>query len=241
MKRSRSKSPFAARRARLMEAMGEGVAVFLSTPEASFGHDTHYRYRPDPDLHSLTGFAEPEAAAVLDADRKRFTLFVRPRDRARETWEGRRAGPEGVVRDLEADEAFPIAELEAKLAELVRPARVLWLALGASATADAIASRLLATFRKEARHPQRGPTAVKDPTDLLHEMRLVKTPEEIALMERAAAISARAHREAMAFARPGRYEYEVEAAVERRFKAEGASGPAYATIVASGENATILH
>lgn len=224
-----------------MEAMGEGAALFCARPEAAFGHDTSYRYRPDPDLHYLTGFPEPEAALLLDADRKRTTLFVRPRDRARETWEGLRAGPEGAVRDFGVDEAFPAVEMEKVLAERLRGTDVLWLALGESAGADALATRLLARFRREARHPQRGPRFVKDPTDLLHEMRLVKTAEEIALLERAAEIAVRAHRDAMAAARPGRFEYQVEAAIERRFKAEGASGPAYATIVASGENATILH
>src|SRR5512146_2279040 len=176
-----------------MEKMGEGVAVFFATPEAPYGHDTHYRYRPDPDLHYLTGFPEPEAVAVIDAGKKRFTMFVRPRDRARETWEGRRAGPEGARRDYGADQAFPIGELEAKLPDLIRSSGVLWLALGESARADAIATTLLLRFRKDARNPLRGPIAVKDPTEILHEMRLFKSPDEIALMEKAAAISARAH------------------------------------------------
>ena len=87
------RSPFARRRARFFDAMGEGVAILFTAPEASFGHDVHYRYRPDPDFLYLTGFPEPGAAAVLDADARTFTLFVLPRDRERETWEGRRAGP----------------------------------------------------------------------------------------------------------------------------------------------------
>ena len=107
--------------------------------------------------------------------------------------------------------------------------------------ATAIVASLLARFRREARNPKRGPVTVKDPTDLLHAMRLVKAPEEIALMERAAAIAAAAHRDARRLAKPGLFEYELEAAIDRRFRAMGASGPAYPTIVASGENATILH
>ena len=83
--------------------MKEGVAILFATPEAAYGHDVHYRYRPDPDLFYLTGFTEPEAAAVLDADHRTLTLFVRPKDRAKETWEGRRSGPEGAVRDYGAD------------------------------------------------------------------------------------------------------------------------------------------
>ncbi len=235
------RSIFARRRARFFDAMGEGVALLFAAPEASFGYDIHYRYRPDPDLFYLTGFTEPGATAVLDADTRTLTLFVLPRDPERETWEGRRAGPEGAVNTFGADRAYPEDELGKRLPDLVRKARVLHHALGLSDTNDRLVSGFLARFRREARHARRGPVSVADPTDLLHAMRLVKSPEEIALLERAAAIAASAHRDAQRTARPGRFEYEVEAAVDRRFRAMGASGPAYPTIVASGENATILH
>jgi Xaa-Pro aminopeptidase len=234
-------SVFARRRARFLQEMGEGVALLFTAPKAASGYDVRTRYRPDPDFFYLTGFPEPEGVAVLDADRKTFTLFVRPRDRAKETWEGRRAGPEGATRDHGADHAYPVAELPRRLPELVRRARVLHYAFGGHADGDSVVLGLLGRFRREARHPKRGPVTVKDPTDLLHAMRLVKAPEEIALMERAAAIAAAAHRDARRLVRPGLFEYELEAAIDRRFRAMGAGGPAYTTIVASGENATILH
>ncbi len=232
---------FARRRARFFDGMKEGVALLFATPEAAYGHDVHYRYRPDPDLFYLTGFPEPEAAALLDAERRTLTLFVRPKDRAKETWEGRRSGPEGAVRDHGADRAYAFGELAKRLPDLVRRANVLHYAFGAHAEGDRIVASLLARFRREARSPRRGPSAVADPTDLLHAMRLVKGPEEIALMERSAAIAVAAHREARRRAKPGLFEFQLEAAIDARFRAMGASGPAYPTIVASGENATILH
>jgi Xaa-Pro aminopeptidase len=235
------RSVFARRRERFMESLDGGVALLLASPEASFGHDVAYRYRPDPDFFYLTGFPEPEAAAVLDAERKRFLLFVRPRDRARETWDGRRSGPEGAVATYGADEAFPIGELAQRLPDLVRPASSLHVALGANTEADRLAGELLARFRREARNPQRGPVTLCDPTTVLHEMRLVKEPEELALMARSCAIAAEAHVSAMRLASPGRFEHELEAEVDSIFRARGASGPAYPTIVAGGANATILH
>jgi Xaa-Pro aminopeptidase len=234
-------SVFARRRARFLHEMGEGVALLFTTPKAASGYDVRTRYRPDPDFFYLTGFTEPEAVAVLDADRKTFTLFVRPRDRAKETWEGRRAGPEGAMRDYGADHAYTLAELPKRLPDLVRRARVLHHAFGGHADGDSVVAGLLGRFRRDARHPKRGPVTVKDPTDLLHAMRLVKAPEEIVLMERSAAIAVAAHREARRLAKPGLFEYQLEAAIDSRFRAMGASGPAYPTIVASGENATILH
>ena len=232
---------FARRRARFFDGMKEGVALLFATPEAAYSHDVHYRYRPDPDLFYLTGFTEPEAAAVLDADLRTFTLFVRPKDRSKETWEGRRSGPEGVVRDHGADRAYPFGDLSKRLPDLVRRAHVLHYVFGAHAEGDRIVASLLARFRRETRNPKRGPATVVDPTDLLHAMRLVKAPEEIVLMERSAAIAVAAHREARRLAKPGLFEYQLEAAIDSRFRAMGASGPAYPTIVASGENATILH
>ncbi|MGE5346460.1 MAG: aminopeptidase P N-terminal domain-containing protein [Acidithiobacillales bacterium] len=232
---------FRRRRERFFEKMGEGVALLFAAPEQSLGWDIHYRYRPDPDLLYLTGFSEPEAVAVLDADRRRFTLFVRPKDRERETWEGRRAGPEGAMREAGADAAFPVGELDRRLPGLLRRHAVLYFALGQSEKGDRIAASLLARFRREARSPRRGPVVVKDAAEILHEMRLVKEPEEIAALARAAEIAARAHRDAMAIAAPGSWEYELAAALERRFVKEGAAGPAYPSIVASGANTTILH
>ena len=232
---------YARRRERLYDRIGDGVALLFAPPEASFGHDIHYRYRPDPDLLYLTGFPEPEAVAVLDGTRRKWTLFVRPKNRERETWDGRRAGPRGATADFGADHAYPIAELEERLPALVRGTDRLFHALGLDADADRRVAALLARFRREARDPRRGPTAVLDPTDVLHEMRLRKGPEEVALLERSCAVAARAHRDAMAAARPGAFEYEVEAAVLRRFTREGAPHPSYPTIVASGANATILH
>lgn len=231
----------ARRRNRFFDDLKEGVALLFAAPEAAYGHDIHHRYRPDPDLFYLTGFAEPDAAGVFDADRRRVTLFVRPKDRLRETWEGRRAGPEGAVRDFGADEAYPVAELPKRLPKLIRKARVLHHAIGAHADGDRLVASLLARFRREARHKERGPVVVSDPTDLLHERRLVKDEAELAHLRASASIAAAAHRDAMALARPGRHEYELEAAIEGRFKAGGASGPSYPTIVASGVNATILH
>jgi len=234
-------SVFSGRRTRFFDAMKEGVAVLFAAPEAAFGHDVHYRYRPDPDLFYLTGFPEPDAVAVFDADRRTFTLFVRPKDRAKETWEGRRSGPEGAARDFGADAAHPIAELPRRLPDLLRRSRVLHYAFGSHAEGDRIVAGLLARFRREARHARRGPVSVADPTDLLHAMRLVKSPDEITLMQRAATIAATAHRDAQRLAKPGLFEYQIEAAIDRRFRTMGATGPAYPTIVASGDNATILH
>ena len=233
---------FTRRRTRFFETIGEdAVALLFAPPERYFGHDTTYRYRPEPDFTYLTGFGEPEAVAVFDGKKRKFLLFVRPKDRERETWEGRRAGPKGAVADFGANAAYPLAELDKRLPELLRPAAKLYHAFGVVPERDRTVVDLLALFRREARNPKRGPEQVVDVTTVLHEMRLRKEAAELVVLARSCDIAARAHREAQAAARPGRFEYEVEAVLMRRFLAAGAAAPSYHPIVASGENATILH
>jgi Xaa-Pro aminopeptidase len=229
--------------AEFMRRMGEGsVAVVAAAPEAVRSNDTHYRFRQDSDFYYLTGFDEPEAVAVVAPAREenRYVLFVRPRDPERETWEGRRAGVEGARETFGADAAFPAAELADKLAELLDGARNLYYRLGANPALDQLVVRTLGEMRAQSRK-YAVPDSVTDPGAILHEMRLVKTEDEIELMQRAADISAEAHEEAMRAARPGMMEYEIEALIEYVFRRSGAAAPAYTTIVGGGANATVLH
>src|SRR5215207_7293244 len=230
--------------AEFVRRMGpDSVAIIPAAREALRSNDTEYRFRQDSDFYYLTGFNEPEAVAVIAPSREaRYTLFVRPRDREKETWTGQRAGVEGAKERHGADEAFPVEEFDAKLSELLDGARTLYYRLGSgSPDLDQQLIRQLARMRALGWRKARPPQTITDPGALLHEMRLFKTDEEVALMQRAADIAAEAHREAMRAARPGAKEYEIEALVEYTFRRAGASGPAYNTIVGGGANATILH
>jgi Xaa-Pro aminopeptidase len=232
----------AARRARVSARLGDGVLVLAAAPERVRTADILYPYRQDSDLDYLTAFPEPEAVAVLAPGTKEpFVLFVRPRDPEREQWVGWRAGVEGAVAAYGADAAHPIDELERVLPHLLERAPDVWLTVHRD---DPLAARLLAAVRRaqEARpRSGHGPTALREPGELLHEMRLHKAPEEVACMREAIAIACEAHREAMRAARPGMREYEIEALIDYTFRRRGAAGPAYPSIVASGPNATVLH
>jgi len=234
---------FARRRAALMQAIGPNAALVLhSPPEAQRGSVTG-RYRQSSDIYYLTGFAEPEATVVLrpGAETERFVLFVRPRDKEREVWDGRRAGVEGAVATYGADAAYPVAELDKKLPELIGNLEDLHHGLGLNPRFDRAVSAAIVHLRATERRGQRPPRRVIDPRATLHEMRLRKSAEEIACLRRAAAITAEAHIAAMAAGRPGVPEYELEALIEYTFRRRGGAGPGYSTIVGSGDNATILH
>ncbi|MBV8858894.1 MAG: Xaa-Pro aminopeptidase [Acidobacteria bacterium] len=230
--------------AEFMRRMEPGsVAIIPAAREVTRSHDTEYRFRQDSDFYYLTGFREPDALAVVAPGREKpFTLFVRPRDREKEIWNGRRAGVEGAKEAYGADEAFPVEEFEAKLTELLDGARHLYYRLGnGHAELDQTLIRQLARMRTMGRKGVRPPQAVIDPGVLIHEMRLIKSADEIKLMRRSADIAAEAHREAMASARPGMREYELDALIEYVFRRNGSAAPAYNSIVGSGANATILH
>ena len=231
-----------ARRARLAQAMQGGVAVLPTAPERVRNRDTHYPYRYDSHFYYLTGFAEPEAVLVIVAGAQpKSLLFCREKNEERETWDGFRFGPAAARERFGFDEAHPIAALEAKLAELLADQPALYYPVGADAAWDARAMGWLNAVRAQARAGVGAPERVQDVRALVDEMRLVKDAHELAVMRRAAAISAVAHRRAMQAARPGRFEYELEAELLHEFRRSGAQFPAYWPIVASGANACVLH
>jgi Xaa-Pro aminopeptidase len=234
---------FANRRQRFLTAIPDGVAVLPSAPVSVRSNDVEFIYRQDNDFYYLTGFAEPESVAVFAPGNAggQFILFVRPRDRERETWTGKRAGVEGAVADFGADRAYHIDELDHVLPEILAHVEKIYYPLGNN---EPMNQRMVGWLRQcQAMRPRSGAGAnsLLDPREILHEMRLFKEPEELAVMRRAIAISNLAHQRAMREARGGKGEWTVEAAIEYAFRSEGAAGPSYPSIVASGPNATILH
>ncbi len=221
----------------------KSVAIIPAAREAVRSHDTNYRYRQNSDFFYLTGFEEPEAIAVIaPSEAKKFTLFVRPRDPERAIWDGYRAGVEGAKADYSADEAFPIAEFDEKLPEILDGPASLYYAFGhADSELDEKIIRQLTLMRETNRRPLEPPQTIVDPTLILHEMRVFKSEPEVEIMQRAADIAAAAHVEAMKTARAGMKEYEIEALLEASFRRQGAAGSSYTSIVGSGANATTLH
>jgi Xaa-Pro aminopeptidase len=233
---------FIDRRRRFAEALGDGLAVVPAAAETVRNNDVHHPFRQASDFFFLTGFDEPDAVALIDPAhaKERFVLFVRPRDREMEIWNGHRAGVEGAVATYGADAAYPIDQLDARLREHALERETIYYRLGTGA-ADGRVVRLVTDLRAARARGFPAPRRIEDPGPILHELRLHRSPAELARQRRACAISRDAHAEAMRYARPGMHEYEVQAAVEFVFRSEGSPRDAYPSIVASGPNACILH
>jgi len=238
------KDEFSRRRRLLMKMIGKGGIVILpAVPEKSRNSDVLYHYRPDSDFFYLTGFAEPEAVAVLIPGRPHgeYVLFLRDRDPTRETWDGRRAGPEGAVRDFGADDAFPISDIDDILPGLMENCERVHYTMGLHQEFDQRVIGWVNSLKGgQSRSGAPAPQEFVALDHLLHDMRLFKSSAELDAMRRSAAIAVAAHERAMRFTAPGRMEYEVMAELLHEFRRSNAD-ISYHPIVGGGENACILH
>ncbi len=237
---------FAERRARVFEELerrGGGVLLLPSAGEKERNAGNEYPFRQDSDFHYLTGLDEPDSCALLSArpGERKFVLFVRPRDRDKEIWNGVRAGVDGAKAVHGADLAFTVGDLDSRLPGWLDGAATLWFRLGADPAWDRRVIGLVTTLRGQVRTGKRPPAAIVDAGAVLHELRLVKRPDELALLRKAADLTAEGHFAAMRDGCAGRREYQVQAEIEYAFRRRGAAGPGYGTIVAAGANSTILH
>jgi Xaa-Pro aminopeptidase len=238
-------SPFAARRARvldIMRAAGGGIAILPTAREVVRNRDAEFPYRHDSDFFYLTGFPEPESWLVLIAgDSDRSILFCRSKNPEREIWDGYRVGPEAAAPQFGFDEAHPVEALSEMLPKLIADQPALYVPLASDRRFDLDLRTWLDRVRAMGRAGSVAPTATHDLRAILAAMRLVKDASEIAIMRRAGEISAGAHVRAMQAARPGMREYEIEAELLYEFRRRGSQSVAYNSIVATGHNACVLH
>ncbi|KMK51741.1 proline aminopeptidase P II [[Actinobacillus] muris] len=228
---------FSARRQRLFEQMQDNTALIVFTEtEKRRNSDCDYLFRPDSYFWYLTGFGEPQAALLLikTAGQCRSLLFLRSKDPLMETWNGRRLGVENAPTALAIDEAFDIADIETVFAKKLANLTACYVAEGMQEWGDKIVSAAFTLAQN--RDCQR-----LDWRPILSEMRLIKSENEVALLQQACQISALAHLRAMKTTRPNRYEMEIEGEIQYEFSRFGARFASYNQIVASGENACILH
>ena len=235
---------FKRRRKQLMRMMGKNaIAIIPAAPERVRNRDVHYAYRPDSDFYYLTGFSEPESVAVLIPGRKaaEYILFCRQHDPKREQWDGRRAGQEGAIRDFGADDSFPFSDLDEILPRMLEQCERIFYAMGCNSRLDRQMSEWIGKVRANSRLGLQGPLEFVALDHYLHDMRLYKSRSEIALMRRAAKLSAQAHINLMKKCRPGMREYHLQAQFEYETRLKNATGQAYPAIVGGGNNGCILH
>lgn len=234
---------FSRRRRQLMRIIGkDAIAILPAAPVRYRNGNVEYAYRQDSHFYYVTGFAEPEAVAVLVPGRAQaeYLLFVRERDAMRESWDGDRAGPEGAVERFGANDAFPISDIDEILPGLMEDRSRIYYSMGVHTDFDPRVVGWVNGLRSHARQGARVPQEFVALDHVLDDLRLYKSRAEQASLRKAAAIGVAAHQRVMRFAKPGRMEYEVMAELLHEFRAHNAD-TAYQPIVGGGANACVMH
>lgn len=235
---------YAKRRKELMRQIGpNGIAIIPSAGEILRNGDAHFAFRQQADFYYLTGFNEPEAVLVIAPKRKEgeYILFNRVRNRDLEIWDGPRAGQDGAVETFLADQSFPIYELPDLLPEMLKGRGTVYYPVGQNALFEETLMQAVNTIRRKARGGIASPNTFVDIGSLVHEMRVIKSDAEVALMQKAIDISTKAHTRAMEVCQPGMFEYQLEAELMYEFIRHGARFAAYNSIVGAGRNTCVLH
>jgi Xaa-Pro aminopeptidase len=237
-------SEYRRRRRQLMRMMGRGsIAIMPTGRQAVRSRDVHHPFRPDSDFFYLTGFPEPEAVVVLVPGRAHgeYILFCREKDPEKELWDGHRAGLQGAVAEYGADDAFPISDLDDILPGLLEERERVFFAMGSDPALDKRVSDWVGQVRSRGRSGVHGPIEFLALDHFLHDMRLYKSRAEVAVMRRAARLSAQSHRELMRQCKPGMREYQLASLFSHHCQMGGAAHLAYPSIVGGGNNACVLH
>jgi len=214
------------RRQELLSRLSDNAVVIVSSnSEQKRNSDVNYPFRPDSSFWYLTGFTEPDAIAVFS--KTNYSIFLRPKDKTKEIWNGKRLGVKSATKVLLADNAYSIDNFLKSIHKLIDKNNLVYFDNSSTNKLNENITSILANVAKSL-------------NPVLSEMRLIKDSTEIQNMQTAANISANAHMTAMKKVSPGLYEYNIEAEIDAEFRT-GNSDHAYPPIIASGKNSCVLH
>lgn len=235
---------FIKRRRKFIDQLPENCIVILPNKLVSiYSNDVEYKFKPDSDFYYLTGFDEPNSICLIRKEKRKssYILFLEGYDKEREIWLGKKFGIKEAKLFYKADEAYLIAQFDDILKKLVQGIEHIYFPFGKNKQLDLKIQELIEKSWRNNRSNVKLLSKICDPRDIIHKMRIIKDNYELKYIKQASDISSMAHILAMESARSGMFEYELEAIIEYKFRSEGAMGPAYPSIIASGRNCTTLH
>jgi Xaa-Pro aminopeptidase len=234
---------YARRRRQLMRMAGEGsIIILLAAPAKIRNNDAHYAYRQDSDVLYLTGFREHNALLVMipEGNGGKSILFCRSRDPEREMWDGAMVGLDAAVEEYGMDAAYDFTEVEARLPEMLQDQDRIYYDLGRNPLFDQRLIGWLNEFRGKAKKTFHAPEEIHALDHMLHDMRVYKSREELAVMRRSAKVAIEAHQRAMKVCQPGMNEADIHAELMSTFIRNHCEA-SYLPIVGGGANACVLH
>jgi len=237
-------SDYAKHRAAFMAKMpSNSIALFPAASELTRSNDTEYAFCQNKNFFYLTGFNEPDALLVLlkgEEGKAESILFSLPKDALHEIWQGRRIGQVKAVEDYGVSESVELADIDNLLPDYLDGKNQVFFGFNDHTFAAQVFT-WLKQVKGGIRQGAKVPEQLVDADPMVAELRLIKTENELTLMRQANHISGLAHQRAMQQSQVGKFEYQIEAEILHEFAQYGARSPAYASIVAGGDNANILH
>lgn len=237
---------FTRRRQELMGKIGNGnIAIITSAVQQIRNKDIHFPFRQDSDFYYLTSINEADALAVFIPQQgdipDQYILFCREFDAKKALWEGANIGLAGAVSQYGASDAFPISDIDDILPGILEGKRKIYYPLGASSAMDCQLIDWINQLKQKSRNGVAAPVELVSLEQILHEMRLFKSPAEIQHLRRASEVSVCAHIRAMQACRVGMNECQIEGEIIHEFMQHGLRNTAYPCIVAGGKNSCVLH
>lgn len=233
---------FKNRRIATLSKLKDGVAIIPAASYQTRSNDTEYNFRQNSNFKYLTGCNEPDAILVLTPHGEvKDHLFVRPKDRMQEIWMGKRLGPEKSKDIFDMDEAYSIEDFEKILPDLLKGHREVFIDLFDNTELFMKVRSAVKNLDPRGRLKLPTPKAFRHVNPIVERQRLIKDQNEVLLLKKACEATNKGHRAAMAMSAVGKNESDVQSLMEYVFRLNGATDPAYGSIVAGGENGTILH
>ena len=218
------------------------LAIIFGSNSLIRNGDVEFPFRQNSDFFYLTGFEEPNAVAIIESDDSgEFTIFCQDKDPSKEQWEGNRMGPKNC-KNIGAKKGFSIEAFSEEISNFLINKERIYYQKDLNNSLEDIVNKNITTLKKTtSRSNNFVPEEIHSIDSLLHEIRLLKTKEEIKIIRKACEISSAAHIRAMKNVYPEMYEYQLEAEYVHEFMKNGAKACAYPSIVGGGKNACILH
>ena len=247
-----SQEEYKLRRQKLSEFINEGVLILPGNTSYIRNHDVEFDFRQNSDFWYLTGFNEPNAVLVMIFNPAiEYILFVEPYDVNYHIWLGERAGIEGAINNFMADKSYPLSEINNIIPEIITEFNNIYYRNGSNSNIDSIIneysnSNLRSVTGRRGNYNLRKndviqSTNIIDPIPFISQLRLYKSDNEIELIKNAINISKNGFEHILNILKPGINEYEIQTELEYQFRKNGSRYNAYPSIVASGENACVLH
>ena len=230
------------RRNNLKDLLPENSVLLIPGADTQYRNaDSSFPFRQDSNFYYMSGFCEPASlmAIVNNKDGINSIVFVPPKDKLKEIWDGYRAGPIGAVEDFLFDKAFDNTHIDTMLPDILHGSEQVLYPIGKKPGFDQKVIDWTTAASSKDRHSKS--INIMDASSLIGNIRLIKDDHEIDLIRKACDISSEAHIAAMKAVKEGDSEQNIEGLYIHEFSKRGARYPAYNPIVAGGENACVLH